>query len=145
MNKPPSIATRERFIDEVKANPLRAQYIHLHAPTFEIFAEPGQPFVSRAIVEADRDRLMEDAAKAKAVVDKLIAHHQDVAKLTVALPTITWGELDAAIDTIGELYTKYYRLRYPGQMLSNLEPDLPPGWDRIFETAWKRPDQGSGL
>jgi len=136
----PNIASREHFIAELKAEPLRARYLHLHAPAFEIFAEPGQPFVSRKIVGADRDRLTADVAKAKAVVNKLVAHHQDVAKFTDALPTITWGELDIAIDTIGELYTKYYSLRYPGQTLSNLEPDLPIGWDRIFETAWKPPD-----
>ena len=50
---------------------------------------------------------------------------------------ITWGELDTAINTIGELYKKYYKLRHPGEKLGNLEPDLPAGWDRIFDTAWK--------
>ncbi len=50
---------------------------------------------------------------------------------------ITWGELDTAIDTVGELYKKYYNLRHPGEKLGNLEPDLPAGWDRLFDTAWK--------
>jgi hypothetical protein len=50
---------------------------------------------------------------------------------------ITWGELDRAIDTVGDLYKKDYRLRHPGSTLGNLEPELPAGWDRMFATAWK--------
>jgi hypothetical protein len=94
--------------------------------------------VDKSIVETDRDRLRAVAEAAKRVVDQSVAHQADVTNPGYQGPAlITWGELDTAIDVVGELYKKYYQLRYPGQMLGNLEPDLPPGWDRIFETAWK--------
>jgi len=135
----PAMATRSWFIAELQSRPESARYVTRLAAEFDAFAGAGNPVTDRSVAEADRDRLWNVAQSAKHVVDQFVAHQTDAtARPGYTGPAlITWGELDTAIDTLGELYRKYYKLRHPGNTVGNLEPDLPAGWDRIFETAWK--------
>ena len=140
----PTMATRSWFAAELQSRPESAPYATRLSAEFDTFAGTGASTVDKRTAEADRDRLWTAAEAAKLVVDQSVAHQTDVtgaARPGTAL--ITWGELDTAIDTVGELYKKYYRLRHPGQVLGNLEPDLPAGWDRIFESAWRASPDGS--
>jgi hypothetical protein len=134
----PAMATRSWFIAELKSRPGSVHYLTMLAAEFDTFAGAGNSILDKKVAEADRDRLWAVTQAAKSVVDQFVAHQADATSPGSSGPAlVTWGELDAAIDTVGELYRKYYRLRYPGAMLGNLEPDLPAGWDRIFESAWK--------
>lgn len=134
----PGIATRAWFVQELQARPQSAPYTATLGDGFDTFAGAGKPSVDKDVARADRDRLSNDAESAKRVVDQSVAHQADATRAGYAgVAIITWGELDTAINTIGELYKKYYKLRHPGEKLGNLEPDLPAGWDRIFDTAWK--------
>lgn len=126
----PGMATRDWFVGELAQNP----YAHSLSRGFDVFAPGGQEHVDSALVEADRDRLVSRAENAKRIVDTSLAH-LDPARREEP-PTITWGEFDQAVDTIGELYQKYYALARPGERMS-LKPVVPTGWDRMFETAWK--------
>lgn len=134
----PAIGTRSWFTAQLQSRPESAPYASRLAMEFDKFAGASGSTVDKKVVEADRDHLWTVAEAAKSVVDQFVAHQADVTHPEYRGPAlITWGELDAAIDTVGELYKKYYRLRYPGMVLGNLEPDLPAGWDRIFQTPWK--------
>lgn len=133
----PSMATRAWFASELERNPTSRPYAAELVGGFEDFAGPGQPSVDAASVRSDRDRLLAAVDLAKQVVDESLAHLADPAQAGDGAPAITWGDLDVAIDTIGDLYRKYYRLSHPGTVLSIHEPLIPPGWDRMFETAWK--------
>jgi hypothetical protein len=134
----PGMATRAWFDGELHARPQSAPYAATLASKFDAFAGAGKLCVDKSLVQADCDRLRNDADRAKCVVDNFVAHQADATRPGHLPPTITWGELDKAIDTIGYLYKKYYQLRFPGNLLSNLVPDLPAAWDCLFETAWKQ-------
>ena len=48
-------------------------------------------------------------------------------------------QLDAALDAVGGIHKKYYRLRHPGEALGGLTPLVSPGWVQMFQTAWMAP------
>jgi hypothetical protein len=52
------------------------------------------------------------------------------------LGALTFGDLDLAIDAVGDLARKYYRLRHPGDTLWCITPQLPASWLTAFEHAW---------
>lgn len=140
----PTMVTRSWFAAELQSRPVSAPYVASLSAEFDKFAGHGGAILDRRTAEADRDRLWSVAEAAKLVVDQSVAHLTEVTgAMHSGTALITWGELDTAINTVGELYKKYYGLRYPGQVLGNLEPDLPPGWDRIFESAWKAGPDGN--
>jgi len=71
---------------------------------------------------------------------KAIAHRDDNPN---GLPTdlaVTWGELDAALDAVGNIYKQYYRLRHAGESLGILTPLKSLGWIQMFQTTWMQPD-----
>lgn len=107
------------------------------AAGFNVFAAPGAPFVNSTLIKADLDRLADVSAKAATYATRILAHRTDFNESRPRPLPVTWGELDAAIDTIGELFSKYYRLRWPSMSLASVTPDVPLGWDRMFEAAWK--------
>jgi hypothetical protein len=134
----PAMATRSWFTAQLQSRSESAPYTTSLATEFDQFAEAGSSTVDKRVAEADRDHLWAVTEAAKSVVDQFVAHQADVTHPEYRGPAlITWGELDTAIDTVGALYKNYYRLRYSGMVLGNLEPDLPTGWDRIFLTPWK--------
>jgi hypothetical protein len=70
---------------------------------------------------------------------KAIAHRDDNAQGGLAGHAVTWGELDGALDAVGNIYKKYYRLRNAGEALGILTPLKSPGWIQLFQTAWMPP------
>lgn len=139
------MVTRSWFIAELQSRPGSGRHVTTLEAEFDTFAGAGNAIVDKKVAEADRDRLWAVTQAAKSVVDQFVAHQADATSPGHSGPAlVTWRELDTAIDAVGELYRKYYRLRYPGTLLANLEPDLPAGWDRIFESAWKTAEHGPG-
>ena len=107
---------------------------------FDVFAAPGQPFIDPARVHQDVSTLKAVIRRANDYTNKTIAHrHGDPSGLSPDLG-VTWGELDGALDSLGTLYKKYYRLRHTGDVLGNLTPLISPAWIQMFETAWMPPD-----
>ena len=78
---------------------------------FSIFAAPGQPFIDATRVRADITALEAVIARVNAYTTKTIAHRDDAPGPAPAGPPVTWAELDAALDAVGGIYKKYYRLR----------------------------------
>jgi hypothetical protein len=75
-------------------------------------------------------------SRVNAYTSKAIAHRDDNPQGVPAGLAVTWGELDAALDAVGNIYKKYYRLRHAGEALGILTPLKSPGWVQMFETAW---------
>jgi hypothetical protein len=142
----PEMATRAWFAAELKRRGVAPQYLEDRIADFDNFAGPGNQHVDPVPVRDDRDRLVADVEKAKIFTDKVVAHRDYPTGASAQPPEISWAEFDIAIDTIGEIYKKYYRLRYPGQVLGNLTPDLPLGWVACWRPHGSRMDfaQSSG-
>ena len=77
--------------------------------------------------------------RVNAYTTKTIAHRDDNPGRVPAAPPVTWAELDAALDAVGTIYKKYYRLRHPGEALGALTPLKSPGWIQMFQVAWMPP------
>lgn len=106
---------------------------------FNIFAGPGQPFIDASRVKQDITALETVISRVNTFTTKTIAHRDDVLRGAPAAPAVTWGELDVALDAVGSIYKKYYRLRHPGEALGALTPLRSPAWIEMFQTAWMPP------
>lgn len=106
---------------------------------FDIFAASGQPFIDAARVREDISALEVVISRVNAYTTKTIAHRDDNPHQVPGTPPVTWDQLDAALDAVGDIYKKYYRLRHPGEALGALTPLKSPDWIQMFETAWMSP------
>jgi hypothetical protein len=106
---------------------------------FNRFTVPGQPFIDAAPVRQDITALDAVISRVNTYTTKTIAHRDDTLSRVPATLAVTWAELDAAVDAVGNIYKKYYRLRHPGEALGALTPLRPPGWIQMFQTAWMPP------
>lgn len=106
---------------------------------FNIFAAPGRPFIDAERVKRDITTLDAVISRVNTYTTKTISHRDDTVLGAPTALAVTWGELDAALDAVGNIYKKYYRLRHPGEALGPLTPLKSPGWIQIFETAWMPP------
>lgn len=100
--------------------------------TYKEFADETGSILNVDRVTADRERLEAGTETAKLVVDKTIAHaeiHKGDA------PTMTFAELDAAIDACHEMVRPYIAL-ITGRGYNNMTPIPQTVWWRIFE-PWK--------
>jgi hypothetical protein len=87
--------------------------------------------------DAGRVGLKAVIGRVNAYTTKAIPHRDDaIAREGPAALAVTWGELDAALDALGNIHKKYYRLCHPGEALGGLTPLISPGWMEMFRTAW---------
>lgn len=137
----PRIARRDWYEQQIRsAHPDRDSWELAELDSgFRIFAAPGQPFIDAARVKQDITALQAVISRVNDYTTKTIAHRDDRLRGAPAAPPVTWAELDAALDTVGTIYKKYYRLRHPGEALGALTPLISPGWIRLFQTAWMPP------
>jgi hypothetical protein len=103
---------------------------------FNIFAAPGQPFIDAARVRQDIATLKAVIKRVNDYTNKTIAHRADDPRGVPADSAVTWGELDAALDAVGNIYKKYYRLRHAGEAFGILTPLKSPACVQMFQTAW---------
>jgi hypothetical protein len=104
---------------------------------FGIFAAPGAQFIDAARVKHDLDALEDVIRQVNAYTSSNIAHRDDtMGRSRPAVLPVTWGQLDAALDVVGSIHMKYFRLRHPGESLGRLPPLVSPGWVHMFATAW---------
>jgi hypothetical protein len=106
---------------------------------FNRFAAAGEPFADSARVQQDIAALEAVVARVNAYTSKTIAHRDASLLRGVPAPAVTWAELDDALDAVGNIHRKYYRLCHPGESLGGLTPLISPGWIQMFETAWMPP------
>lgn len=87
--------------------------------------------VDRGIVRADLASLREAANVVEQYVNEAIAHTAEAGRHTVP----TFAELNAGIDTVGEVVTKYTSL-LRAQILWELVPVIQYDWKAPFRQAW---------
>jgi len=85
--------------------------------------------------KADLSRLSAAASSVRTYVNRHVAHSEDLDPDNAPPPAeITLGELDAAIDVIGDLFRRYLDLLVCVDM--DLHVYMSPGWLEPFRQAW---------
>lgn len=85
-----------------------------------------------AMPAADYEELIAAAASAKDYVDKHVAHADQ--RPVAAGATVTFQQIDGAIDVIGRLFQRYYALFSAADIM--LEPIIQHDWKAVFRVQW---------
>jgi hypothetical protein len=134
----PERLTRERFV-ALYDDP-DPYFERLGRTTFdERFAGEVGDHIDPKIVEADLNDLRTTSDGVERYVDRYIAHTDRESLKT--LPT--FGDIDKAIDVIGETFKKY-ALLLTASSWATLEPVAQHDWQAIFRQAWIREGITSG-
>lgn len=130
----PHMADRARYESAIRALPnTPSEYVPELLRGFDQFtAGPQEPYLDAGQVQADIDTLLAAAKTTKQYTNKVVAH-RDIKGEEI---TLTWVELDQALNAVGQVVTRYYRLRHPAQHLGQITPLLPGGWVTPFEAPW---------
>jgi hypothetical protein len=92
-----------------------------------------------AIPAADLDRLLAAVASIRDYVNSNVAHAEDFESTRALIPaSITFDELDSAIDTIGNLFRKYADLIACTDIDFHIQ--MAPDWLAPFRQPWIRND-----
>jgi hypothetical protein len=127
----PAELTRPWFAERwVAANPSSANAAH---PIFNLHAPDGAPHIVTETVGRDLDSLRDDADRVRTVVSRRFAH----SSLREVADDVTVGEVNHALNMVGERYRVYARLILQQQTV-NLEPPIPEDWDRPFVLRLRR-------
>ncbi|MEW1637528.1 hypothetical protein AB0469_26085 [Streptomyces sp. NPDC093801] len=131
----PEIASRVRYEAAIDADPSRDDELKAGVkPGFDLFSRPGQSHIDAQLVQADIDTLATTFGTVRKYTNKILLHRQrNGATLGLSL---SWEELDTALNVVGAMLKRYYRLRHPGAILGSLAPELPLGWTTSFEAPW---------
>jgi hypothetical protein len=100
---------------------------------FAGYDEFADTFRDQLDVGTSRNDLAESdnaSTSVKKYADKRIARTDHNADLS---PALRFGDLDSAIDTVGELAHKYYRLSHPGRSFWCITPTVEPRWLAAFQ------------
>jgi AbiU2 len=148
---PTRVVSLASLLAEIGAEPERLTREHFVAlyddpdPYFEQLGQatfderfPGEvgDHIDPRIVEADLRELRKTSGSVERYVDRYIAHTDREGLKT--LPT--FGEIDKAIDVIGEVFKKY-ALLLTASGWASLEPVAQHDWQAIFRQAWIREGQ----
>jgi len=135
------VCTLGRLLREIAQNPeqiSRDFYVGLWederdrgSKAFDAFAGRDVEHLPPAVVSTDLDELAGTAASVKAYVDEYVAHSD--ARGKAAVPQ--FADLDAAIDSIGELFKKYHGL-LTASVHTTLVPVLDHDWKAVFRQPW---------
>lgn len=131
LHKRPDILSRANFVKTYYQSMQREKAER----EYDALVGAGAQRLDATFVRCDLDRFRV-AADTKAVrdfVNKRVAHWDEV-----AVPRVTFDEVDAALDMLVDLVEKYRRLLTgPG---SSVEPaELSSDWKRIFTMPWVQP------
>ncbi len=108
---------------------------HFARKTFaEKFAGEVGNHLDPSIPQGDLARLAEIAETVKSYVDQHVAHSDQ--KPGETMPT--FNDIDAAIDVIGDLFTKYVLL-LTAAGYAQLTPVIQHNWKAIFREPWLPP------
>jgi hypothetical protein len=135
-----------RHATSITRNWYKAQYGELKAfadAAFDKFARPGASAVNPEVVRADLAELRSTTRNLLDWTNDYVAHLEENASRgqSNSRPSVTWKELDAAIDLLGELLKKYQLLLNQSSMV-RVEPVIPPTWTKVFTVPWLPPAGG---
>lgn len=125
------VLTRVYFVglwDDVDTDEIVRGQAH---SAFDRMAGEGGDHLDPAIPRRDLESLQRDAGAVRRYLDQHIAHDQ-------AEPTadaLTFDQLHAAIDSIGEMFGRYATV-LTAAMYLRVEPVMQDDWKAIFRSAW---------
>jgi hypothetical protein len=136
--KYPKMMDRSRFEAGIEANPeIPAEFKTINKQKFDAFAlSPQSADLDQAKIETDIRNLRAAADTTRTYTNKIVAHRE----FTTAKITLAWADLDLALNTVGEVLKRYYTLWNTGVIKGNLTPELPLGWERPYQAAWRPQD-----
>lgn len=132
IEKFPTVATYDRFILGVDAD-LRDTV----ETVWHRWQPSGRAHISADVVAQDRELLREAAAPVRRYVSKRLAH-RDRDERTDDQP-LTFGDIDRALDQLGEMLKLYYGL-ITGMQLAYVTPITGAQWVEMFQVAWATSD-----
>ena len=134
----PNVVSLTRLLKSIEANPqliTREWWIGQHDPLDHRvaaqewdanFGGTVRDHVDPQIVASDLRDLLAEADKVKTLVNKVVGHREE----SYPGPPVTQGEINAALDIIGRLFQKYYRL----VLVATWFRLTPPGLKRVMRT-----------
>jgi hypothetical protein len=128
MAKRPELLSRDHYLSFFEADDHWQDYGN---SGFNRLAGNGEDYVPVSVIEADLQRLQEVSQLVKRYADKMVAHADEKGLST--LPTL--GEMNAAIDVIGELMNKY-RTLLTAEAFATLVPVIQEDWKAPFRKPW---------
>jgi hypothetical protein len=130
----PHIATRRRWVQGVESQTQDEGVRRYANAGFDIFAASGSDLIDPGPVTADIERLRAAAGPVKKYTDKVLAHR---ARNGRAQPiNLRFDQIDHALETLGEVYLKYYRLRHLSGSLGSLAPIVERSFLTMFQAPW---------
>lgn len=120
----------------LEASPHVATFSRYDGPAgaWQTFASPGATTIDPARVQTDRAQLAQDTKATLDYVNKVVAHN-DPDRRTGPI-TVTFGNLDGALDSLATLMKKYLPLFRQGAYHPYMTPAMDYGWTNMFTTAW---------
>jgi hypothetical protein len=128
----PSLLSRQRWVSffEQGENATDEQWIAMAHAQFDRTADPKRPDrVDPSIMATFAAELKEDLHGVNTYVDKVVAHMD----ATRTPPSLTWVELDEAIDLLGQTFKQVF-LMLTASTMWTLEPQIQTDWKRPFRT-----------
>ncbi|MFD4503693.1 hypothetical protein [Streptomyces sp. NPDC058457] len=134
LTETPGMASRARYEAAITTNPeVKDEYKAGLIRGYDDFALASiASCLDQDRIEGDLAALHAAAETTRYYTNKIIAHRQ----ITDEKITLSWFDLNRALNTVGRVLKRYYRLRHPGSILGNLGVDLPLGWEQPFRSAW---------
>lgn len=139
VDKDENTRSYSRFLTCITKNPnclLRSQYLKKWEnkktgnEAFNEFASANSDNLDAALIENDLKELNEKTQVVRDYTDKAIAHLDK--RGAPIIPK--WADFDEAIDCIGKLHRKYFRLLDGGT--TSLTTSIGYDWKELFRFAW---------
>jgi len=126
----PDVLSRNYYVSLYKGSYLE----DLADSDFNKFSEPRLECVKASLICTDLQQLKVNATGCEHLADRRIAHI-DSRSLK---KSVTFNELDKAIDTMDELFVKYYLL-FHAKKMDTVLPVRQYDWQKIFTIPWIQP------
>lgn len=126
----PNLLTRERWLSffSVGDDAEDEHWLRMAHQQFDASADPADPNrVDPAVMASFANEMKTELSAVKTYVDKVVAH-MDSCKYP---PSVTWKQLDEAIDLLGAIFRRVYLLLTASSMMQ-LEPVIQSDWKRPF-------------
>ena len=139
----PNVVSLARLLESIRANPqliTREWWIGQHDPLDRRvaaqewdanFGGAVREHVDPQVVASDLRDLRAEADRVKTLVNKVVGHREE----NYSGPIVTQGDINGALDHIGRLFQKYYKLVLVADWFRLVPPDLKRVM-RTFSVPW---------
>lgn len=133
----PRTITRDRFV-RIYTEKFGNDKSTMAEESFNSFAPHGGDVVEWCVLQTNLSRLTVAADSVKSYTNKVIAHRQRPDLETTPI-SLTFGDIDHAVNELGEVTKQVHVLRHPGEMLARVTPVLDLSFLNMFKSPWLAP------